>query len=260
MNFDYHMHTLLSDGGHSHEEMIMSAIEKGFDEIGFSDHFCIKYRVKWAVSKDEIAILEKKVTEVKEQYKDQISILFGLEVDYFPELEDEIRDALKGHNFDYVIGSIHFLNDWNYDTDKSRNSEFSSDYLYDWYFGELQKAVKSKLFDYMAHPDLIKKHRIWPEHSKTALFRETAEIFSSAGIAFEVNTSGLDRPCGEFFPGKELLAEFYKAGVQVTLGSDSHQSIQIGRYFDQAKQLLKEIGYKSVIRFKQRTKIIENLD
>jgi histidinol-phosphatase (PHP family) len=255
MNFDYHMHTRLSDGANSHEEMIASAIEKGFDEIGFSDHFCIKYRVKWAVSTEEIAVLEKKVKEVKEKYKDQINILFGLEVDYFPELESEIRIALQGHQFDYVIGSIHFLNDWNYDTDKSRNSEFTPDYLYDWYFGELQKAVKSGLFDYMAHPDLIKKHRIWPDSSKIELFRQTAEIFAQSGVAFEVNTSGIDRPCGEFFPGKELLSEFFKAGVPVTLGSDSHKSDQIGRYFEESKKLLKEIGYQSLIRFKNRKQI-----
>ena len=166
---------------------------------------------------------------------------------------------MKGHNFDYVIGSIHFLNDWNYDTDKSRNSEFTPDYLYDWYFGELQKAVKSRLFDYMAHPDLIKKHRIWPDTPKTLLFRQTAEVFASNGVAYEINTSGKDRPCEEFFPGKELLTEFFKAGVPVTLGSDSHKSDQIGRYFEEAKQLLKETGYRSVTRFKKREKIIENL-
>ena len=99
MNFDYHMHTLLSDGGNSHEEMISSAIEKGFDEIGFSDHFCIKYRVKWAVSKEEISLLEDKVNEMKEKFRGQINILFGLEVDYFPELAGGNPRGIEGSQF-----------------------------------------------------------------------------------------------------------------------------------------------------------------
>jgi histidinol-phosphatase (PHP family) len=256
-NFDYHMHTKLSDGANTHEEMVLSAIDKGFNEIGFSDHYCIKYTVPWAVRTEGIVQLEHKVAEMNEKFGDKINILFGLEVDYFPELENEIGQALRRFNFDYVIGSIHFLDEWNYDTDKSRYSEFANDYLYEWYFGELQKAVKSGLFDYMAHPDLIKKHRIWPETSKTLLYRETAKIFADKGVAYELNTSGKDRPCGEFFPAREFISELYKVGVPVTLGSDSHNSDQIGRYFEEAKELLREVGYQSLTRFKKRKRIVQ---
>lgn len=259
MNFDYHMHTNLTDGANSHEEMILSAIEKGFDEIGFSDHFCIRQRVNWAVNTEGIADLEKKIRDMREKFGSRINILFGLETDYFSDWEDELKKALRLYDFDYVIGSVHFLDDWNYDTDKSRYAEFKPDYLYEWYFAELHKAVKSGLFDYMAHPDLIKKHRIWPEKSKTNLYRETAKLFASSGVAFEVNTSGIDRPCGEFFPGKELLSEFFKAGVPVTLGSDSHKAEQIGRYFENAKKVLIETGYKTIVRFKKRKQIKEEL-
>lgn len=253
------MHTKFSDGANTHEEMILSAIEKGFNEIGFSDHFCVRYKVYWAVEAECIALLADKIEEMKERFGDRINILFGLEVDYFSGFKKEISEALKRFDFDYVIGSIHFLDEWNYDTDKSRYSEFKNDYLYQWYFAELQKAVKSGLFDYMAHPDLIKKHRIWPETSQTHLYRETARVFADFGMAYEINTSGRDRPCGEFFPGAELIEEFYQAGVPVTLGSDSHKSDQIGRYFDEAKNLLKETGYQSLVRYKKRKMVSEPL-
>jgi histidinol-phosphatase (PHP family) len=252
MNVDYHMHTILSDGHNTHEEMVISAIEKGFDEIGFSDHFCIRQPCSWAVGADGIAQLEEKVAEVKEKYKEQINVLFGLEVDYFADREEEIRESLQPFNFDYLIGSVHFLDDWNYDTDKSRYDDYSNDFLYEWYFRELQKAAKSGLFDIMAHPDLIKKFRIWPETSKRHLFEETAGIFAESGVAFEINTSGIDRPCGEFFPGNELLESFCNAGVSVTLGSDSHLKEQIGRYFNEARTILKEIGYTKITLFRNR--------
>lgn len=252
MNFDYHMHTTLSDGHNTHEEMVLNAIEKGFDEIGFSDHFCIKQPCSWAIGADAIAHLEEKILEVKEKYADKISILFGIEVDYFNDREEEIRESLEPFNFDYVIGSIHFLDGWNYDTDKSRYEDFSNDFLYEWYFHELQKAAKSGLFDYMGHPDLIKKFRIWPETSKIELFEETATVFAKSGVAFEINTSGKDRPCGEFFPGTALLKAFCSAGVPVTLGSDSHQKEQIGRHFEEARTILKEVGYTKITRFNKR--------
>ena len=252
MNFDYHMHTTLSDGHNTHEEMVLAAIEKGFDEIGFSDHFGIKQPCNWAVGAEAISQLEDKVLEMKQKYGARISILFGIEVDYFSDKQEEIRETLQKFNFDYIIGSVHFLDDWNYDTDKSRYGEFSNDFLYEWYFRELQKAAKSGLFDIMGHPDLIKKFGIWPETSKNQLFAETASVFAESGVAFEMNTSGKDRPCAEFFPGAALLKAFCEAGVPVTLGSDSHQKEQIGRYFGEARTILKEIGYKNITRFKNR--------
>jgi len=259
MNFDYHMHTTLSDGQNTHEEMVISAIAKGFDEIGFSDHFCIRQPVSWAVSAEEIVNLEVKVSQMKEKFGDRINILFGVEVDYFNDLEDEIRESLQWFNFDYVIGSIHFLDDWNYDTDRSRYGKYSNDFLYEWYFRELQKGAKSKLFDIMGHPDLIKKFNIWPETSQKRIYEETAAVFAESGVAFEVNTSGKDRTCGEFFPGKDLLSAFFSAGVPVTLGSDSHKKEQIGRHFGEARTILKEIGYTKLSRFCKRAGEPDNL-
>ena len=74
MNIDYHMHTNLSDGHNTHEEMVLTAIEKGFDEIGFSDHFCIKQPCKWAVGAEAIIQLEEKIVEMRQKYGNRINI------------------------------------------------------------------------------------------------------------------------------------------------------------------------------------------
>lgn len=246
------MHTQLSDGANKHEEMVLSAFEKGFGEIGFSDHFCLKHPGNWAVGIDGIPLLEEKVKEMQLKYGDRINILFGIETDYFPDREEEIRQVHGQFPFDYITGSLHFLDDWNFDSAPVGYDRYSTDYLYEWYFSELQKAAKSGLFDIMAHPDLIKKFRIWPDSTPTSLFRDTAKVFAKAGVVFEVNTSGKDRPCNEFFPGTVFLEELFQAGVPVTLGSDSHNKDQIGRHFEEAKEMLKRVGYKSLVRFKRR--------
>jgi histidinol-phosphatase (PHP family) len=239
--------------------MVRTAIKRGFNEIGFSDHFCIKADCKWAVNSEGIYLLQEAIEKVKEKFSGQIEILFGLEVDYFPGEEKLISKALAPFNFDYVIGSIHFLDDWNYDTDRSRYDKYDNDLLYKWYFKELQKAASSGLFDIMAHPDLIKKFQIWPYSSQRELYEETAKIFAESGVAYEINTSGIDRPCGEFFPGEEFMNALYNAGVPVTLGSDSHKAKQIGRYFEEAVNLLKKTGYEEIVRFRGRNKIYDKI-
>ena len=250
--FDYHMHTTSSDGNNSHREMVESAINKGFGEIGFSDHFCIKQPCNWAVGSNGIQALFDKIEEVRQLYDEKIDILSGIEVDYFSDSEFELAEILRQYPFDYVTGSVHFLGEWNYDSSPDGYDLYDIDFLYEWYFKELQQAAQSGLFNIMAHPDLIKKFRIWPQHPPIVLFRETARIFARSGVTFEVNTSGIDRPCGEFFPGEAFLKELYDAGVPVTLGSDSHHQTQIGRHFTEAKKMLKDFGYQSLTRFKQR--------
>ena len=257
--FDYHMHTRLSDGKNSHEEMVEAAMEKGYSEIGFTDHFCIRQPCTWAMGAEGLEPMVKQLITLREKYRDQIRILIGVEVDYFPDREAEIARELEKYPFDYVLGSVHFLDDWNYDSDRSRYVEYTNDYLYERYFGELQKAASSGLFDTMAHPDLIKKFRIWPDRNPNGLYTETARRFAQSGVTFELNTSGIDRPCGEFFPGKELLTAFRQENVPVTLGSDSHQSAQIGRYFDDARKMLRELGYQELVRYRERKKMTEPL-
>jgi histidinol-phosphatase (PHP family) len=252
MKIDYHMHTTLTDGHNTHEEMVLAAIEKGFDEIGFTDHFCITKPGDLDIGADLITRMKENAVIMQKFYCNRINILFGIEVDYFDGSQEIIRESLQHFDFDYVIGSIHFLDDWNFDACQKRYSEFKNDFLYEWYFGELQKAAKSQIFDVMGHPDLIKLFGIWPETSKKALFEETANIFADSGVAFELNTSGKDRPCGEFFPGNELLEAFFKAGIPVTLGSDSHKKVHIGRHFDEAGIILGDIGYSSITRFRNR--------
>lgn len=248
---DYHTHSLLSDGATSYEQMVLAAIEKGLDEIGLSDHVCLK-PVVWAMQEVDLPVMTRQIMEVREKYSHLITIRYGIEMDYFEGKEAEIARIIHSLPLDYVIGSVHFIGDWNFDGDESFYGKWSNDDLYRIYFRLVQKAARSGLFDTIGHLDLIKKFGIYPESDLTGLVEETAAIISQSGLVVELNTGGLDKPCGEFYPSPRWLEILRNHDIPVTLSSDAHHPTQIARHFQQAVHLLKKSGYHEIIRFKDR--------
>jgi len=255
---DYHMHSILSDGQDSYEDMIRTAISKGLDEIGFSDHVCLK-PVDWAIRMEDIPVMTRQMLDLKAEYKDQIQIRYGIEVDYFPGYENELKDLIDSIPVDYVIGSVHFIGDWNFDTDQSLYGKWSNDKLYEKYFALVQKAAQSGLFDTIGHIDIIKKFRVYPETNQDKLFEDTIKIIKEHNLVVELNTGGMDRPCAEFTPGSKLLEMCYNHHVPVTLGSDAHRAEQIARHYEGATTLLSHIGYTEIVGFNKRIRRIIRL-
>lgn len=248
---DYHMHSILSDGKNSYEEMVRMAISKGLDEIGFSDHVCIK-PVNWAIRMEDIPVMTRQILDLKSEYKDQIQIRYGIEVDYFPGYEDELKDVIDSIPVDYVIGSIHFIDDWNFDTDQSLYGKWSNDELYEMYFSLVKQAAQSGLFDIIGHIDIIKKFRVYPETNQDKLLEDTIKTIKANNLVVELNTGGMDRPCAEFTPSPRLLEMCYNHHVPVTLSSDSHRCEHIARHYENAVKLLTHIGYTEIVGFNKR--------
>jgi histidinol-phosphatase (PHP family) len=248
---DYHMHTTFSDGKDSYLSYLEVARKKDLAEIGFTDHITLA-PVDWSVKEIDFPVLRENLKNLCNNFSEDVQVRFGLEMDYFPEKEDEIRQVISYFPVDYVIGSVHFIGDWNFDSDLSLYGKWSNNELYRMYFDLIQQAAKSGLFDVIAHFDLIKKLKCWPESDQSALFEETLKIIKEANVVLELNTSGIDRPCAEFFPNHEILSMACKLGIQVTLGSDAHQSSQVARHFDSAIAMLKDIGYTKITRFRNR--------
>lgn len=257
-NVDYHMHSILSDGLNSYEEMIRTAISKGLEEIGFSDHVCLK-PVDWAIRMEDIPVMTAQIIDLKSKYQDQIQIRYGIEVDYFPGYEEELRELIGSIPVDYVIGSVHFIGDWNFDTDQSLYGKWSNDKLYEIYFDLVQQAAKSGLFDIIGHIDIIKKFRVYPESNQDRLFDETIRIVKENNLVVELNTGGMDRPCAEFTPGLKLLEMCNTHHVPLTLGSDAHKTDQIARHYEIAVSLLSQIGYSEIVGFENRIRKIIRL-
>ena len=255
---DYHMHSVLSDGKNTYEEMITKAIELGINEIGFSDHVCLK-PVDWAISMVDLPVMSRQIEELQDRFADKITIRYGIEMDYFPGREDEISKVINSLPLDYIIGSIHFIDDWNFDTDQSLYGKWSNDEVYQMYYKIVQQMAKSKLFDTVGHLDIIKKFRIYPESNQNQLIEDTLTAIKESNMVVELNTAGLDRPCAEFNPSPKIIERCHQHQIPLTISSDAHSINHINRHYEKAFELFKQVGVKEIVTFEKRKRRMMNI-
>jgi histidinol-phosphatase (PHP family) len=209
----------------------------------------------------ELSEYVEKVDGAKRKLKEPIKLKVGVEVDFVPDFANEIKEALKALPFDYVIGSVHFIEGWAFDNPKYvlEYQKWDPVKLYEKYFMAVQVCAESKIFDIIGHPDLIKKFGFKPKNDIMDLYLATAKVFKKNNVCVEVNTSGLRYPCKEIYPAKQFLKICYDEGVQITFGSDAHTPEDIGKDFDKAISLAKEVGYEYTATFTLRKKQLKEI-
>ena len=272
MIVDYHMHLRGSDdeprGRYSAdraEEYVEQARRAGVDEIGFSDHVYhfVQTRELWEIPwmlERCVDDLDEYVGAVTEAKSRGLPVKLGLEVDYFPGTEAELARLLEPYPWDYLLGSVHFVDGFPVDQEPGLVHKVPVGEAWRRYFTWLRNAARSGLFDVLAHPDLIKFFRMRPADDELHyLHAETADAIEAAGVCVEVSAAGLHKPTGEIYPDRELLAACRERGVPITLASDAHEPAHVGRDVDLAAALARDVGYETVTVFEGRTRRQERL-
>ncbi len=253
---DYHMHTPLC--GHAvgqPEEYVARAKQVGLSEIGFSDHAPLVSHEdpRYTMNLAQLPLYHKMVEEVQAKNKD-FTVKLGLEADYLPGFEKETKKLLEGYPYDFVIGSIHFIDRWAFDDpdEKVKWKDKDVDRVYRDYYALLRKSAESGLFDILGHVDLVKKFGHRANTDLTAEIEATAKVFKKSGITIEINTSGLRKPVAEIYPSLDVLKIYGRAAVPITFSSDSHDPNDVGRDYDKARDLALAAGYDEYRVFKKR--------
>jgi histidinol-phosphatase (PHP family) len=254
---DYHMHTPLCR--HAVGEPVdyaRRAVEIGLTEIGFSDHSPMRKDNfdNWRMNFSQ---LDEYVEKVRNAQKDfpQLTIRLALEVDYFPNGEDWIRELAALHPWDYFIGSVHYVSDsWAIDDPQKLSEWKNRDAFEVWqiYFERLALAAESKLFEIIGHADLPKKFGIRPAQDCAPLYEKFLNAAKKSGCAIELNTAGLRKDCKEIYPSGEILRLAFQKDVPITFGSDAHAPGEVGMNFAESIQLARKVGYQESCRFAQR--------
>lgn len=197
--------------------------------------------------------LEAYVAAVLAAKRRGMPVKLGIEVDYLPGSEDQLRDILASYPWDFVIGSVHFLDGWAIDVGPQYGwPDVDVDTAYRQYFQRLLDAVHSRLFDIIAHPDLIKKFGHRPSYDLQPTFDRLCRALATTGTALELSSAGIRKPVGEPYPSAALLKCCARAGVLITLGSDAHRPQDVGKDFDVLVSLARACGYETAAVFEGR--------
>lgn len=265
MLIDYHTHHARC--GHAVgelEEYVRRGIEIGLSQIGLSDHMPLlhvdpaTYYPEMAMPMEELPRYVEECLTLKERYRGQIDVRVGLEGDYIEGSEDAIGRIVNAYPWDYVIGSVHFLGEWDITDHRQTHGWEGRDILevYKAYYDAVQKAAATGFYDMMGHLDVIKRFGYHPgtEASREVEALENAALAAVAksGIAMELNASGLSKPCAEMFPSGRMLHEAYRLGIPMTLGSDAHDPRKLGENLGEARTALWGAGFRELAVFEQR--------
>lgn len=247
---NFHTHTTFCDGKNTPEEVVLSAIEKGFTAIGFSGHGYTDFDSSYCI-KDTCGY-KKEIERLKEKYKKDIQIYCGVEEDAFCPVDRS--------GFDYIIGSSHYLLvdgayypiDSGYEAFQKCLSVMDNDVMRfaEMYYSSFCRYIQSRKPDIIGHFDLITKY----DELDTSLFLCNAEYnkiaekyiteASKSGSIFEVNTGAIARALRTSpYPSENLLYILRKVDANIILSSDSHQKDTLDFGFTEAKKYLKEIGF-----------------
>ena len=269
---DYHLHLRSDDldataAEHfteaNAERYRAAASARGIAELGVSEHV---YRFEQALAVWRHPFWVANARDDLEEYcsfvRERTDLRLGIEADYVPGREDEMANLLGAHDFDYVIGSVHFLSEGAVDMDEYSvwDSGASAEEIWRRYFQALGEAARSGLFDVLGHPDLVKvwgRGRPLPEGDLRRCYELAMEGIADSGIAVELSTAGLRKPVGELYPAPALLEMCLGAGAKVALSSDAHRPQDVGAGYERALELLERLGVSELCVFDRRVRRLE---
>jgi histidinol-phosphatase (PHP family) len=241
-----------------------AAAAAGIEELGVAEHV---YRFTQALEVWQHELWRHSARDDLDAYcafvREETDLKLGIEADFIPGREDRMAGLLAGRDFDYVVGSIHFVGDGalDYDLYDIWSAASSPEKVWRTYFEWLGQAAASGMFDILAHPDLVKywgrARRPWPEGDLRRFYEVAMEGIAASGIAVEVSTAGLRKPVGELYPARELLEMVVEAGNPIALSSDAHMPEDLGRDYDQALAVLGELGVSELAVFERRERRLE---
>jgi histidinol-phosphatase (PHP family) len=246
------------------------ATERGIEELGVAEHV---YRFVQALDVWSHPWFRHWAHDDIDEYctfvREQTDLRLGVEVDFVPGREDRTSNLLDGRDWDYVVGSVHFLRDDAVDLHDEPDWEAfdvwrggDPEKVWTRYFETLGEAARSGLFDILAHPDLVK---IWgrqvplPDGDPRRFYERAIDPIAESDVTIEVSTAGLRKPVGEIYPAAPFLEMCLEAGRPVALSSDAHVPDQLGYEYERAVEWLSDLGVGELAVFERRARRLEPL-
>jgi len=275
---DYHVHLRPDEDGTTAERYFTranadtyreAAGERGIAELGVAEHI---HRFVQALDVWQHPWYRHWAHDDLDAYcefvREETDLKLGIEADFLPGREEETAELLDGRDWDYVLGSVHFLREQALDLREGQWAEFdiwrsnNPEEVWTRYFETLGEAARSGLFDILSHPDLVK---VWgqaapsPDGDPRRFYEHAMEGIEDSEVAIEVSTAGLRKPVREIYPARGFLELCLEVGRPVALSSDAHRPEHLGWEYERAVEWLNEIGVEEIAVFDRRGRRLEEL-
>ena len=269
---DYHVHLRPDERENTAERFFTAANaeryretadERGIAELGVAEHI---YRFSAALDIWDHPFWRRYAHDDLDAYcafvREETDLRLGIEMDFVAGREDRIATQLDGRDWDYVVGSVHFLRDRSLDTEDYSvwGTGESAEKVWRRYFETLAESARSGLYDIISHPDLVK---VWgraaptPDGDLRRYYEPAVEAFADTGVAVELSTAGWRKPVGEQYPSVPYLEMLVDAGCPIALSSDAHVAEQLGFEYERAVALLERVGVREIAVFERRQRRLE---
>lgn len=257
MPANYHTHTPLCRHALGEPDAYVdAALAAGLSEYGISDHApqLPEPFDDWRMLDAELPEYLRWIERARGHAAGRIAIRAGLECDWLAGCQPWIAELASRHEWDYLIGSVHYLGDWDFDNPKWLGRWAASDVAAVWthYWQTYAQMAASGLFDILGHPDLVKKFGHIPAGDLDRYYEPAVAAIAAAGSVIELNTAGWHKPCAEAYPAPRFLELACRAGVPLVISTDAHAPEEVGRDLARASAVAKAAGYRETQLFERR--------
>jgi len=276
MILDFHVHPDFSiDAQGKMIDYARNAQKAGISELCFTTHLDLVperehidgfVRVNGEVhpvDSDWIPDYFEEVIKVQDRFQSKgLLVRIGLEVDYHPAVEHEIDQITSEFPFDYILGAVHSIEGQSIAVPEDCRvlcRDKKPEELCQSYFDLLMQAVKSNLFDSLAHLDLYKRfsydlYKDQINHAHIKYWEPVCKEIVKQKTAVEINTGNLRKGFSQPNPSEDLLTDLYEAGAEyITVGSDAHHPSLVGYHILEAYRVAERIGFENIYRFVGRS-------
>jgi len=261
---DFHTHSSFSgDSDETMENIIQAAIKLGMPEIAITEHMDIEYPADTELGADAFILNTDsylyELIKNKEKAKNQINVLFGVEIGLQQKCMRDIAVYAKNYDFDFIIGSLHVLPEGDPYYPKFFKGRTDEE-VYLEYLQETLACVKRfHNFDVLGHLTYIirygmEKDKNFSYSKYSFVIDKILEVLIDNGNGIELNTASLRKGLAEITPGIEILKKYVELGGEiVTVGSDAHAASDVGADFEMARQMMIDAGLKYYSTFEKRS-------
>jgi len=272
MRIDYHMHFEYGSYDLAWVQGFFDAARKrGVNEIGIAEHSHGFVEFK-DLYQEEMILDETPIGQYQQQWLDTNKFRYSLS-DYFNFMTDlkkrgypvkiglevcnfrnhaAVRNILDQYEFDYIIGSIHFLKGWGFDFEKIKFvwKEHPLKDIYEWYTEAITDLCASGIYDILGHPFNLRLFKNFPDFDVQPFLDRVATALREANMAIDINTGTLYRyPVEEISPYPAFMKTANRYGLPIITSSDAHKPADCGRYISKAEEYAQSFGFDEILVF-----------